>query len=114
MPVKSDSPARAAARARFAHFADDQDDASGRLDPDNPAMTDADLARLRPAAEMHPELIAAKRRGGRPKSEARKVAISIRLDPDVVEALRASGEGWQGRTNDILRKGLGLDLPTVR
>ncbi len=35
------------------------------------------------------------RRGpGRPPSEHRKELISIRLDPDVLERLRASGPGW--------------------
>ena len=108
MPVKSDTPARAAARARFARFADDEAASSGVVDPDNPPMTDAELARLRPAAEVHPDLVAAKRKGGRPKSQAPKVAVSIRLDPDVVEALRSSGDGWQGRANAMLRQALGL------
>lgn len=99
----------AAARARFAHFADDEP--SGVVDHDNPPMTDAELARFRPAADVHSELVAAsiRRKGGRPKSPAPKVMVSIRLDPDVIEALRLSGEGWQGRTNEMLRKGLGLD-----
>ena len=40
---------------------------------------------------------------GRPKAAERKVAISIRLDPDVVDTLRAGGPGWQSRVNDILK-----------
>jgi len=43
-------------------------------------------------------------RRGRPPSDAPKQAVSIRLDPDVLERLRASGPGWQSRVNDILRK----------
>ncbi len=46
-------------------------------------------------------------RRGRPvgstKADA-KVAIKLRLDPDVVAALRASGRGWQTRVNDLLRE----------
>ena len=36
---------------------------------------------------------------GRPKK-----MISIRLDDDVIAAFRASGDGWQGRMNEALRK----------
>ena len=104
--------ARASARARFAHFADldGEDEGLGVVDPDNPPMTDDDLARLRPAAVVAPALVIAslRRKAGRPRSPAPKVPISIRLDSDIVEALRASGEGWQGRANEMLRKGLGL------
>jgi uncharacterized protein (DUF4415 family) len=43
-------------------------------------------------------------RRGRPKLEKTKQQISIRLDPDLIERLKASGPGWQSRVNDILRK----------
>ena len=61
--------ARAAARARFAQIAEDAGEISVVFDPDNPPMTDADLARLRPAAEMVPALVAAslRRQGRRPQ-----------------------------------------------
>ena len=32
-----------------------------------------------------------------------KVAISIRLDSDVIDAFRAKGKGWQTQINNILR-----------
>ena len=32
-----------------------------------------------------------------------KVSVTIRLDADLVEYLRASGSGWQSRVNDSLR-----------
>ena len=41
---------------------------------------------------------------GRPKSEAAKKLVSIRLDPDVIERFRATGPGWQSRINALLRK----------
>jgi uncharacterized protein (DUF4415 family) len=41
-------------------------------------------------------------------SKAGKSAISIRLDTDLIEALRATGSGWQTRVNDILRQHLKL------
>ena len=33
-----------------------------------------------------------------------KVAVSIRIDADVIEAFRAKGKGWQTQVNNILRK----------
>ena len=51
-----------------------------------------------------PEQILA-RRGRPPGSIATttKQAVKLRLDPDVLAALRASGVGWQTRVNAILR-----------
>jgi uncharacterized protein (DUF4415 family) len=49
------------------------------------------------------------RRGpGRPRSEAPKEQISVRLDRDVLAKLREAGPGWQSRINALLRQGLGL------
>ncbi len=45
---------------------------------------------------------------GHPRAEARKVSTTIRLDPDVVEAFKAEGAGWQNRMNEALRKAAGL------
>ena len=45
---------------------------------------------------------------GRPKSSSPKEPVKLRLDADVVAALRASGEGWQTRINDSLRASLKL------
>ena len=43
---------------------------------------------------------------GRPKSQHPKVAIKLRLDPDVLEGFRATGPGWQPRINAALREAL--------
>jgi len=40
---------------------------------------------------------------GRPKKEDKKVSVHLRLDPDVRDAFRRSGAGWQTRMNAILR-----------
>lgn len=45
---------------------------------------------------------------GRPKSASPKEPVKLRLDADVLAALRASGEGWQTRVNDALRASLKL------
>jgi len=44
------------------------------------------------------------RRGrGRPPLANPKRQLTIRLDPDLIERLRASGPGWQTRLNDAVR-----------
>ena len=45
---------------------------------------------------------------GRPKSATTKEPVKLRLDADVLAALRASGDGWQTRINDTLRASLRL------
>ena len=45
---------------------------------------------------------------GRPKKAASKEAVNIRLDPEVLAHLRATGPGWQSRINEALRKAAGL------
>jgi uncharacterized protein (DUF4415 family) len=75
------------------------------LDPDNPEWTAEDFARARPASEAHPDIVEdwlRRKRGAQKK--ATKVLVSLRLERDVVERLRASGRGWQSRANDMLRK----------
>jgi uncharacterized protein (DUF4415 family) len=73
-------------------------------DPDNPEWTTEDFARARPAIEVVPKLVAEYlRRRGKQKHPT-KVLVSLRLERDVVDKLRASGPGWQSRANDMLRK----------
>ncbi len=43
-------------------------------------------------------------RRGRPKSLTPKQAVKLRLDQDVLAALRATGPGWQTRINALLRE----------
>jgi uncharacterized protein (DUF4415 family) len=44
------------------------------------------------------------KRPGRPKSDADKKLVALRLDPDVIERFRATGPGWQSRINAVLRE----------
>jgi uncharacterized protein (DUF4415 family) len=46
--------------------------------------------------------------GGRPRSKNPKKIITVRLDPHIVEALRAKGKGWQTRLNAFLNSNVGL------
>ena len=43
---------------------------------------------------------------GRPKAAAAKISTTIRLDQEVLAALRQTGPGWQTRANSILRERL--------
>jgi uncharacterized protein (DUF4415 family) len=86
-------------------------DRASRPDEENPEWTKDDFARARPAAEMLPEFIGKKateelirRSRGRPPKADRKVNQTLRLDPDVLEAFRQEGSGWQARINQVLRE----------
>jgi uncharacterized protein (DUF4415 family) len=74
---------------------------------DNPELTKQDLARARPFTEVFPELAAKleteRRTRGRPKADAPKVSITLRLDPEIIARYRATGPGWQSRMNAVLR-----------
>lgn len=62
-------------------------------DPDAMELT-AELAmRLQPL-----------RRPGRPKAEQTKVPMTMRVDADVLDAIKATGTGWQTRVNLVLRE----------
>ena len=67
----------------------------------------------RPTADF-PELVEILTRHGklgRPPLPAaqRKKRVTLHLDPDVLERLKADGKGWQTRANAALRKALGLE-----
>ncbi len=47
-------------------------------------------------------------RRGRPKSASTKQQVTLRLDRDVLERFRQTGEGWQSRINEALRKAAGV------
>ena len=75
-------------------------------DPDNPEWTEEDFARalkVEDLSEPEREMIYAafpktpRRRG--PNKRPRKVLLSLRLDPEVLERYRATGEGWQALIN---------------
>src|SRR5579864_8285849 len=64
-------------------------------DPDTYELSAREIAELKP--------LGATRRMGRPPKENPKEQVSVRYDADVLEAFRATGEGWQTRMNDALR-----------
>jgi uncharacterized protein (DUF4415 family) len=97
------------------HIPSDAEDSAitraAESDPDNPPITDAEFKRMKPAREALPALVGdkvagelLKRRGRRPlPADERKVPTTLRLDPDVLDAFKATGDGWQTRANDALR-----------
>ena len=66
-------------------------------------LTKEEMTEMVPFSGLPKSLQAKLKKIGRPVAENKKQAVSIRLDPDVLEALRATGEGWQTRVNDVLR-----------
>ena len=41
---------------------------------------------------------------GRPKSEHKKLLVSVRYSQEVVEFFKSTGEGWQSRMDGVLRQ----------
>ena len=52
----------------------------------------------------HTGLEELRRKRGRPHKERPKVAISLRLDPDVLARWKAKGPGWQTRMAQVLKE----------
>lgn len=61
-------------------------------DDDNPPIDAVFMAGMKPS------------RRGRPKLDAPKVEVKIRLDASTVAQLRGSGPGWQTRVNAALMR----------
>jgi uncharacterized protein (DUF4415 family) len=87
-----------------------KDDRASHPDDENPEWTREEVRRSRPALEVVAEVFGSDaadtlRRGrGRPEKPNRKVNQTLRLDPDVLEAYRHQGSGWQTRINEVLRQ----------
>ena len=73
-------------------------------DPDNPELTTEEIAGMRPFSEVFPEQYAEWVRSRGSQEAPAKERVSLRLDRDVLQALRAGGRGWQDRANAALRK----------
>lgn len=89
-----------------------QNTAKAWLDPDDaPELTDdffeqgdwkiGDKPVSRPEAQQEMA-----RRRGRPAGSGSKVSTTIRFDAEILDAFKATGEGWQTRMNDVLKEWL--------
>ena len=71
-------------------------------------ITAEDVALFKPFSALPPAeqkmLLKLRKRG--PQKTPKKVPISIRLSPEVAAGLRATGNGWQGRADEVLRSWL--------
>ena len=71
-------------------------------------ITAEDVALFKPFSALPKDeqrvLLSVRKRG--PQKAPKKVPISIRLSPEVVEGLRATGTGWQRRADQALRSWL--------
>jgi len=71
---------------------------------DNPELTKADFARAKPFVEVFPDLAASIRKGRGPNKAPTKKLVSLRLSPEVIEHFKATGDGWQSRIDETLRR----------
>ena len=68
---------------------DAQITAAAMTDPDNLPLTDSELSQF-------------KRVRGRPLGSGKKAQVTLRLDAQILEKFKATGNGWQTRINDAL------------
>jgi uncharacterized protein (DUF4415 family) len=68
--------------------------AAARSDPDAQPLTPKQLKAMVPIRALR----------GRPKSENKKLLVSVRYSPEVVAYFKSTGEGWQSRMDGVLRK----------
>ena len=68
--------------------------AAAKCDPDAKPLTPKQLKAMVPLRTLR----------GRPKSENKKLLVSVRYSPEVVAYFKSTGEGWQSRMDGVLRK----------
>ena len=81
------------------------------IDENGDAMElDAQWFREAKKIDAFPDLAKTVRSLGRPPlpADQKKRRVTLHLDPDVIDTLKAEGKGWQTRANAALRKALGL------
>ena len=67
---------------------------AARSDPDAQPLTPKQLKAMVPIRSLR----------GRPKSGNKKLLVSVRYSPEVVEYFKSTGEGWQSRMDGVLYK----------
>ena len=66
--------------------------AAAKADPDAQPLTKKQLGAMVPLKSVR----------GRPKSENKKLLVSVRYSPEVIAYFRGTGEGWQARMDGVL------------
>ncbi|HEV2577302.1 MAG TPA: BrnA antitoxin family protein [Acidobacteriaceae bacterium] len=73
-------------------------------DSENPEWSAEKFARAKRFDELPAGVQSAlKSRGRGPQKAPTKKLVSVRLSPDVLAAVRATGHGWQSRIDEALR-----------
>lgn len=68
--------------------------AAAKSDPDAQPLTPKQLKAMVPMPALR----------GRPKSDHKKLLISVRYSPEVIEYFKSTGDGWQARMDGVLLK----------
>ena len=68
--------------------------AAAKSDPDAQPLSAKQLTTMAPIQSVL----------GRPKSENKKLLVSVRYSPEVISYFKSTGEGWQSRMDSVLRK----------
>ena len=68
--------------------------AAAKADPDAQPLTSRQLKAMVPMKAVR----------GRPKSENKKLLVSVRYSPEVVAYFKSTGEGWQSRMDGVLQQ----------
>lgn len=68
--------------------------AAAKSDPDAQPLTPQQLKSMLPIKALR----------GRPKSENKKLLVSVRYSQEVVEFFKSTGDGWQSRMDGVLRQ----------
>lgn len=67
---------------------------AAKADPDAQPLTSTQLKAMVPLKAVR----------GRPKSENKKLLVSVRYSPEVVSYFRSTGDGWQARMDGVLQE----------
>lgn len=68
--------------------------AAAKADPDAQPLTPKQLKAMVPMKALR----------GRPKSDNKKLLVSVRYSPEVVAYFKSTGEGWQSRMDGVLQQ----------
>jgi len=68
--------------------------AAAKSDPDAQPLTSTQLKAMVPLKSLR----------GRPKSDNKKLLVSVRYSPEVIAYFKSTGEGWQSRMDGVLRQ----------
>jgi uncharacterized protein (DUF4415 family) len=67
---------------------------AAKADPEAQPLTDSQLRAMVPLKSVR----------GRPKSENKKLLVSVRYSPEVLSYFRSTGDGWQARMDGVLQE----------